>query len=302
MITRNALYLILLVIGIEACQKDIIVQPDSSYRGQLFIEGILFPGQTPRIFISHSLPFFDRESTPQELFARNAEVTIFSSLGKEVLQADSTFDKFRCRWTPFYRGKKPVAYGQTYELTVTYRGKSYSASTTIDQPRVTIDTIEYIEEFFDVYGGHDGVVVRFQDAPGSGNFYRFQMNRMIDTSRKHAHVLDVLSNDCTQGEKFLVSDFGRTIYNDDAIDGRLLELLVEVTFEYREGDTAYVSIQSLDRKSAEFYRDLDEQLESILNPFVEPVFLDSKIDGAMGVFGSAVLSDSVLFVYPQDNP
>ncbi len=45
-----------------------------------------------------------------------------------------------------------------------------------------------------------------------------------------------------------------------------------------------------------------DQLQAIFNPFVEPVFLTTKIPGAIGVFGSAVLSDPVLFVYPRDNP
>ncbi|MEO5675815.1 MAG: hypothetical protein ABIQ74_14330 [Chitinophagales bacterium] len=79
-------------------------------------------------------------------------------------------------------------------------------------------------------------------------------------------------------------------------------MLVEVSFEYNEGDTGYVFVQSMDKTSAEFFDNLDQQLQSIHNPFVEPVFLKSRIEGCFGIFGSAVLSDSVLFIYPQDNP
>ena len=141
------------------------------------------------------------------------------------------------------------------------------------------------------------------DAPGEGNFYRFQMNRMIDNTRLHAHVLDVITSTCTdQGELFQVIDYGRTIFSDENIDGRPMELLVEVSFEYLEGDTTWIFIQSLDEKAAKFYQNLDDQLLSIVNPFVEPVFLKSQVTGTIGVFGSAVLSDSVLFVYPQDFP
>jgi hypothetical protein len=43
-------------------------------------------------------------------------------------------------------------------------------------------------------------------------------------------------------------------------------------------------------------------LQAIYNPFVEPVFINTKIPGAIGVFGSAVMSDSVLFIYPRDHP
>lgn len=39
-----------------------------------------------------------------------------------------------------------------------------------------------------------------------------------------------------------------------------------------------------------------------VGPFVEPVFIKTKIKGAIGVFGSAVLSDSVLFIYPRKKP
>ena len=145
-------------------------------------------------------------------------------------------------------------------------------------------------------------MIKFRDVPGEQNYYRSQMNRMIDTSRHHAHVLDVIKNDCTNGERFLNIDYGRTIFNDQNIDGQLLEVNIEVSFEYLEGDSAIVYIQSLDAKAAKFYQDLDDQLAAIQNPFVEPVFLDSEIDGAIGVFGSAVLSDPVLFIYPQDNP
>lgn len=77
---------------------------------------------------------------------------------------------------------------------------------------------------------------------------------------------------------------------------------IEVTYEYEKGDRGWILIQSLDRNSAEFYKDLDDQLQAIKNPFVEPVFINTKIPGAVGVFGSAVLSDSVLFVYPRDHP
>jgi len=81
-----------------------------------------------------------------------------------------------------------------------------------------------------------------------------------------------------------------------------MKMLIEVSFEYKEGDTAWIFLQSLDPASAEYFQDADKQLQSVLNPFVEPEFIGSQIDGAFGVFGSAVLSDSNLFIYPMDNP
>lgn len=294
--------LLLFLLTMLSCRKDVKIKPDSSYQSQLFIESILFPGEAPRVYLSRSQPFFNEEVTPQEMFARGAEVSLSDGAQEELLRPDSSFDKFRCRWVPYYAGTTPAEYGKTYELTVAYQGKAYTATTTINQAKVNIDEVEYTAEFFDVYGGHDGVALRFKDAPGEKNFYRFQMDRFLDTSRHHAHILEVLVNDCTNGEKFWITDLGRTIFRDENNDGQPMELYAEVSFEYRRGDTAYIYLQSLDETAAAFYEDIDNQLQSILNPFVEPVFLKSAIEGTIGVFGSAVRSDTVVFVYPQDNP
>lgn len=281
-----------------ACNKEIEIRPSSSFTGQLYIESLLYPDRAPRVYLSRSLPFFDPSVTPQEIFARGATVTISGSLGTETLLPDSTFDKFRCRWVPFYEGSIPALYGESYDLMVQYQGKIYNASTTIDQDKVEIESVEYIAEFFDIFGGHDGVIITLTDPSGPGNFYRFQMNRMINSETHHVDVLEGLINDCTNGDDYPITDLGRIVFSDENVDGLRQELLIEVAFEYKKDDSTYVFIQSLDKNSAEFFTKLDEQSQAILNPFIEPIFLESKIDGAIGFFGSAVLSDSVLFIYP----
>ncbi len=300
---RIRLTIILVIISLTSCEKVIDLKTSSSFQGTVFIEGLLVVDQLPKIYLSEALPFKEAQVTPQQVFARNATITLTNIFGSETLQPDSIFDQFRCRWEPFYRGDLPVVFGQTYHMEVNFEGQIFTSSTTIDQSTPSIESITYTGEFFDIYGGHDGVKIQLQDPEGSPNNYRFQMNRRIDNTVSHAHELDVVQSDCTSGELFWVSDIGRTIFNDKGTDGLLLELLVEVSFEYSAGDSTWVTIQSLDAKAARFYKELDDQLISILNPFVEPVFLKSQIDGgAVGFFGSAVLTDSILFIYPQDNP
>lgn len=289
---------------LTACQKNITINFPADHNSKAFIEGMLYPGKKPQIFISTSNPFFSSKVSPQQVFARGAVVKITSDTTVDVLVPDSTFNKFRCRWEPFYRSNIVVEYGKTYTLEVSYEGKTYTASTTINQKAVAIESIEYTAEFFDVYGGHDGVIITITDHPGTQDFYRFQMNRIIDTSVHHAHVLDKFINTCVSGpdEKFPVKDIGRIVFTDENADGQKIVMPIEVTYEYSKGDSGWIFIQSLDKNSAEFYKDLDDQLQAIYNPFVEPVFIKTKIPGAIGVFGSAVLSDSVLFIYPQDHP
>jgi len=299
--TRNLISALILVSILISCTKEIELSPSTDFTGDQFIESILFPGEAPKVYFSRSLPFFSMDVTPQELFIRSALVTIAGPNGTETLQPDSTFDKFRCRWLPFYGGTQLTQYGATYDLTIQYNNEIFTASTTIDQPKPVIENVEYIAEFFDLYGGHDGVVITFTDAVGSGDFYRFQMHQMIDNGYRHVDVLEVLEPCVADGEFFQITDIGRTIFSDENVDGQQMQLFIEVAFEYVEDDVTYVFLQSIDKNSAEFYRELDEQFLARVNPFVEPVFLNTKIDGAIGVFGSAVLSDSVMFVYPTSS-
>jgi hypothetical protein len=287
-----------------ACKKDITIDFSQTHNSKVFVEGMLYPGKIPQIFISKSNSFFSTKVTPQQVFARGAVVKISNGNIVDSLVTDSSYNKFRCRWEPFYRGSITAQYGKTYRLDISFEGKNYTATTTINQSPVSIDTIKYAREFFDIYGAHDGLIITVTDHAGTADFYRFQMNRIIDTSRHHAHVLDKFVNTCVSGptEKFAVKDIGRIVFNDENADGQKIIMSIEVSFEYKRFDTGYVFMQSLDKNSAAFYRDLDEQLQAIQNPFVEPVFINTKIPGAIGVFGSAVLSDSVRFVFPIDNP
>lgn len=303
---NNKIFILVVLIALSftSCKKDITINFPPDHQSRVFIEGMLYPGKLPQIFISNSNPFFSPKVSPQQVFAREAVVKITTGSAVDVLVPDSVFNKFRCRWEPFYRGHIPAEYGKTYTLEVILDGKTFTASTTINQRKVKIDSVVYTPEFFDAYGGHDGVIVTITDPAGKGDYYRFQMNRMIDTSVRHAHVLDGFKNTCVSGpdETFPVKDIGRIVFNDENADGQKIVMSIEVTYEYDKDDEGWIMIQSLDKNSAEFYKDLDDQLQAIFNPFVEPVFINTKIKGAMGVFGSAVVSDSVLFVYPRDNP
>ena len=301
---KNLLEIAITGLSLVACKKDITIHFPPDYLGQVFIEGMLYPGKNPQIFISKSHSFFSSRVSPQQVFARGVVAKITSGTIVDVLVPDSSYNKFRCRWEPYYRGNIPAQYGKTYTLEVSFEGETYTATTTINEDTVNIDSIQYTPEFFDVYGGHDGVIITITDHPGTQDYYRFQMNRMIDTSVHHAHVLDKFVNTCVSGpeEKFPVKDIGRIVFSDEYADGQKIVMSIEVAYEYSRGDSSWVFIQSLDKNSAEFYKDLDDQLQAIYNPYVEPVFINTKIPGAIGVFGSAVLSDSVLFIYPSDHP
>ncbi len=299
---KNVVHITIVWIVFSQCPKDISVDGTLNHSPKLFIECILYPGIMPKVYLSNSVSFFNKRFKPSDIFVRNANINIVSEDRIDHLTIDSTFDHFRVRWVPHYQGNHSITYDATYQLQMEYQGVNYQATITLDLPKANISKVASVE-FFDVYGGHDGVIITFKDAPGFGNVYRFQMDRWIDKTRWHVHVLGAVTSDCTQeGELFQVTDLGRIVFNDIALDGQNMEFNAEVLFEYLEGDTGTIYLQSLDAKSAQFFQDLDNQLQSILNPFVEPTFIHSTNEGAFGVFGSVVQSDPVTFVYPQDNP
>lgn len=293
----DCIYIFLIILTLTACQKDIKIK-QVPYEKQLSIECILYPGKIPQVYLSTSIAFFDRNTSPSQLFARNASVSITGN-SIDVLTQDSAFDKFRCRWVPFYKGSVPVQIGQSYLLNVSYSGKTYTATTTINQAKPFVLSTSYVSSFHDVYGDHEGVIVNFKDTPGSENFYRYRMNRIIDSSVYGGSNLGAIHSTCTNGNLFFISEIGRSIFFDKGLDGQDLKIVMEPGYTHQQDDTAYIFIESVDKNTAEFYDNLDKQKLAQFNPFIEPVFIKSKIEGCIGVFGSAVVSDSVLFVYPE---
>jgi len=271
------------------CQKDkTIIIKTLPYDSQLSVECLLYPGKVPKLFLSMSVPFFNAQTSPSDLFVKNASVKISSSSSTDILQMDSSYDNYNCRWVPFYKGSIAALYGETYNLSINFKGNTINASTTIGQPKVNISTIDYIAQFQDLYGEHEGIVVNFNDAANSKNYYRFQMDRIIDTTLCGAIV-----------PPFQVTEIGRSVYTDNNIDGQAIKIVIEPSYKHKQNDSAYIFIESMDEASGSFYDNLDKQQQAQLNPFIEPVFLKSNINGGVGVFGSVVLSDSVLFIFPE---
>jgi len=281
----------------QACQKNITVKP-LPYDQKLSIECMLLPGTVPKLYLSHTVPYFNLDVTPSSSFVPNAVVNISGGGTTETLHADSTYNYFFCRWEPFYIGDTPTKENVTYQLSVESGGNTYSAETTTDLPAVQIDSVTYVFAFNDIYGEHEGVVVDFHDLAGMDNYYRYQMNRDIDSS-----VTSVGANEhksqCLGDSTAAVTEVGRFVFFDRNQDGLPIQFVVEPAFKHKEGTMGFVRLQTLDKNAADFFDQLDKQRQSNANPFIEPVFLQTNIAGAIGFFGSMNLSDPVQFVFPE---
>ena len=296
---KGTLLLVVIAAASAGCYENVALEP-KPYNPRPSIEGLLQPGQPPRIFVNHTVPFFTPDQTPSSLFVRDADIVLTGPDGAEILTADSTYDRFWCRWGPYYAGSAIVRADATYRLDVTIDGRTYTAEAVTDVPAVQIDSVSYVAVFTDIYGGHEGVVVDFRDLAGMENQYRFLMTRPLDNEHETVDDREYSSTCLADGEVVEVDEIGRFVYYDNKLDGIPVTFVVEPAYTHRRGDESWVHIQSLSRDAADFYYSLDLQREANINPFIEPVFLESNIDGAIGVFGAVNRSDAVHFVFPED--
>ncbi|MDP4284392.1 MAG: DUF4249 family protein [Bacteroidota bacterium] len=291
----NTIFILFLLV-IMSCEKTITIK-QQSYQSKLSIQGLITPGELPKIYINRTVPYFDPKVNTRELTVDNATVTLNNGSTNDMLHFDSAYNYHYCRYDFFYTHAQAIQANTSYSLNITFNGIVYSAQATTNQSKVSITSLNYVQTFKDLYGEHEGIIVGYTDKPGEENFYRYEMGRMIDSS---VHSVDAAKSSCTFGQKYYVKELGRTIYADKNVDGKALTFTFEPNYSHKKGDSAYVRLQSVDKNIFNFYDNLDRQKLAQYNPFVEPVFIiPGQFKNAIGVFGAYAVSDSVLFVYPE---
>lgn len=280
------------------CDRVITVAP-VVYDGVVSIQSLITPGQIATAYVFRTVPYFDASVSSNQLVIRTATVILIDGENRETLRLDSTFNAVRCEYDYYFKGQRLVRPGQAYTLTVQVNGQTFTASASTNQRKATIDSIGYTSSYRDVYGEHEGVLVTFTDPVGVGDYYRYQMNRVIPDTVIRAET--VISS-CSIGKTTYVQEVGRSVYEDRNTDGTRQQIAVEPAFKHKRGQEAYIKLLTIDRNTFQFYDNLDRQKLAQFNPFVEPVYLSNPGQfgaGAIGIFGAYAVSDSVRFVYPE---
>lgn len=283
---------------ITSCEKDINIK-QQPYSSKLSIQCLITPGTLPILYLNNTLPYLNAAESSKKMFVADARVTIEANGITDQMVPDSVFQVFFGTYNYFYKGLKLILPNQTYTLTILSKGTGYIASATTDQHPVKLDSVTYVKAFKDVYGEHEGVVFHLKDDPAARNYYRFEMHRLADTATywgENKFKSPILKNN----ETTRVTEIGRTIFSDASFSGGNFSFAIEPVFKHRKDLPTYVRLQICDKNMFDFYDELDQQMLSIKNPFVEPIFLLPKqFKNAIGVFGSYAVSDSVLFIYPE---
>ena len=293
----SVLPLFLGILTFLSCQKTIDIKP-LPYDSKVSIQCLITPDSLPKLYLSKSVPFFDYKILPKDVFIPDAVVKIISEKGEiDVLKPDSSFNYYYCRSEYFYKGSIKIKINTAYSMEVVTNGQTFKATTSTVLPQVKIESVSYVKNFQDVYGGHEGVVVTVRDVAGQANFYRYQLTRQIDSTIEAAN--NPSKSTCLGKESAWITEIGRTAYDDTGLDGSLIKMTMEPVFSHKKGTMGVIRIQTLDANSAAFFNNLDNQKVSVFNPFVEPVLLKTAIEGCIGIFGAYVLSEPFVFVYPE---
>jgi hypothetical protein len=250
------------------------------------------------LYFYKTVPYFDVANLSQ-LFVRGASVKISNSTDTDSLLVDSSYNYLKCEYEFFYKGIIPIEENTSYKLSILSNGIKYTASTSTNVIPVTIDSVSYVTQFKDIYGEHEGVVPYFKDIPNQANYYRYEMNRMVDTTMKYRE--GKVNSPCIGGGSVPILEIGRSVYNDLNSNGDQMNLIIEPAFSHKEGLIGVVRIQNVNQVVYKFYDQLDRQKLSQLNPFVEPIFLTDGQFGkmAIGYFGCIAKSPEVAFVFPE---
>jgi hypothetical protein len=154
--------------------------------------------------------------------------------------------------------------------------------------------------FKDLYGEHEGVVVHYTDPSNLGQYYRYDMMRMVDSSNYKVNLSSSGKSACLTNLKVEANEIGRTIYTDQNSNGQNSNITFEPAYKHKTDDTTYIKLQVMDKNAFDYYDQLDRQKLAQFNPFVEPSYLKpTQFKDAFGCFGAYSISDSVLFVYPE---
>ena len=263
----SVVFLILFILIFSGCQKVINIDLNEA-SPHIVIEGLITNTGGPfSVKISKSGSYFDQPALPA---VSGAEVIIADDAGtidtlKEI--TPGIYLTSRTRGIP----------GRTYNLKVISENKQYNGTSTMHS-HVIIDSLKLIKtqsQYFGFEGDnknetHIEIHCFFSD-PGEKNFYRIK----------------VITNDTVRN-----SDY--RLYDDQYTNGQLTELRVA---HAESGDTTRVELFSIDRETYEYYRTLEDLLDS--NPIFgsTPANPNTNLtNGALGYFGACAVSTKTIII------
>ena len=303
---------------LSSCTKEVEIDIPG-YQEQLVIDGSIETGMPPLVLLSRSKDIYSPTNLQAFLegFVTGATVTVSDGNtsvqleevctdnlppGSEAIAAaifgipqSELVNYHLCAYTSFNTSIWGQV-GKTYSLIVSFEGKIYTSSTTIEQP----------SSLSALYWKQDGDLTNYgyswatlTDAPNHYDAYKWEVKRIntgfdgqpIDKvfTKTFSPVFD---DDFFDGLTFDFFYENPTVWNDNTVPD-------EYEGYYKIGDTVVVKLSKMDRYVFNFMEKKYIQLATAGNPFATPTNIPSNIEGgALGVWAGYSPSYDTLICTP----
>ncbi len=301
-----------------SCEKEVKIDIPG-HQEQLVIDGFIETDQPPFVLLSKSKDIYSATSLDAFLngFVSGATVTVSDGTttvqldeicsddlppGTEAMAAaffgipeDELANYHLCAYTTF----NPAIFGQvgkTYDLTVFYEGKTYTASTQIVPPTPLNSVYWKPEPNLPDYGFSYAWLT---DPPAKHDAYKWEVKRINknpDGTDKDVSFTETYSP-VTDDEFFNGLTFEFWYENPMSWDDE--EVPDEYKGYYHLGDSVVIKFSKMDANVYDFLEKKYMQLQTGGNPFASPTNIPTNIKGgALGIWAGFSPSFDTLYCVP----
>lgn len=265
------------------CEKNISISLPP-VQSQVVVEGHIETGQGAWVVLTRSADYFAKVDTASLLnsIVRNALVIVSDGAHTDTLPMVFDLNYQQTTYLPWYYKKtNPSVIGQagrSYSLKVVSNGQILTATTTLPNPPVKLDSV-----WFKLNPPSDSlgfVWAHLKDPAADANFYRWYAMRLHKDKKFLAPIGATFNDKFINGKSF---DFGYdrgSEPNSTAADDQNAE-----RGYFLKGDSVVVKFCSIDYNTYNFYSSYEAAAAGNGNPFGSPANVKSNILGGLGVWG-----------------
>lgn len=301
----------LAVFLLHACTKEVKIDLPP-FEQKIVVDGRIEVGMPPVIILSRSQNLYSSTSLDaiQNNFVSGAQILVSDGSITDTLEqictnnldpslkplvaqflgvSESDLDNFNyCAYTSFNAAIFGVV-GKTYSLTINVEGKTYTSKTTI-MPPPTIDSTYF--KYNGTYTDRGYAWIVIDDNPNVYNTYFAQVKSLVTDTRFFTPYGPAFDDEYFNGLKFKFGIPNAGSYQNDSISK-------DMQGYFKVGDTAVVSLSSMDLDVYNFMLQKYAQVDNGGNPFASPANIPTNIvGGALGVWAGFAATYDTIPCYP----
>lgn len=289
-----------------ACETEVDVEMPSGTE-KLVVEGYIDVGLPPVVLVSKSSAYFEQVNLSDK-FVSNAKVFVNKrgeppvelieirlrdldeaalSLLSSFIQLDNISDSIQLPDISFYTTLAFLGEEETdYELKVAVEEDTLWAETRIRQI-IPLEDVFYRDHPDEDNDSLVRVIIRVNDPPEPGNFYRYFTQRNQEPTFPGLFV-SVADDRVVNGQVFNFPIFRGQAFTEE---------FDEVSSGYfKRGDTVVVQFSHIDRPHFDFWYNLENNPVGGGNPFASQAKIPSNIEGGLGIFGGYASAFDTLYI------